>query len=217
MHGHHFRGQPWGWGWEGAWHSRWHRRPSRLLWFLIGAGTASFYFARKDARENGQLYGGYCRKVPVQAPPMMQANLEQSQKPSHWRIPYPNPPHMQPQTPPSMQQIQRPSEYITQSQVPVDHTSSLIHQVTEKPPHFTWGKGFETFEQQRVQWEQERDRLVKKAQEAMTEMSEVTLDSLSSTIEALRTKLSEHKMEKEKQQKILEQELEEKRNPPRWV
>ncbi|KAK7062657.1 hypothetical protein VNI00_000145 [Paramarasmius palmivorus] len=123
---------------------------------------------------------------------------------------------MQPQVP--------EAQSVTQAKFPVDHAPPPTtpvppaHQMTERPPHFGWGKGFETWEQQRVQWEQERDRLMNRAQETMTEMSEATLESLSSTIEALRAKLAEHKVEKEKQQKILEQELEEKkRNPPRWV
>lgn len=72
------------------------------------------------------------------------------------------------------------------------------------------GFGWESFDQQRLQWEQERERLMAKA----TEMSESTLDSLAGTIESLRQKVAEHKVEKEKAQKALE---EQKRSPPRLV
>ncbi|KAF9266997.1 hypothetical protein L218DRAFT_956083 [Marasmius fiardii PR-910] len=189
------------------WHSWYHhhggRRPSRLLWFLIGAGTATFFIYRKQAHRNDDAYWGHCRKVPVQPPPQIQANLERGRSMEPFQIPVPQ--HVQPR-------------------IPVDHSlpptfTQAQMQTSSTPGHphpFQWG--FQSFEQQRAQWEQDRERLMSKAQETMSDMSEATLESLSGTIETLRTKLAEHRAQREKQQKLLEQELEEKKkNPPRWV
>lgn len=138
-------------------------------------------------------------KVPVQAPPQMQANLERERTMEPLQIPVPQ--HVQPR-------------------IPVDHSLPQASTQTGPPashPHpFQWG--FQGFEQQRAQWEQDRERLMSKAQDTMSGMSEATLESLSGTIETLRAKLAEHRAQREKQQKLLEQELEEKKkNPPRWV
>jgi hypothetical protein len=79
--------------------------------------------------------------------------------------------------------------------------------------------GFESrSEQQKKDWEQERDKLLAKAQDTMTELSESTLDTLSSTVEALKAKLAEHRAKHEQQQKLIDKELEEqKKKPVRYV
>ncbi|KAL0580475.1 hypothetical protein V5O48_001545 [Marasmius crinis-equi] len=129
----------------------------------------------------------------------MQANLERSSSPEPFQFPVPE--HVQPR-------------------IPIDHTlpasSAQANLPNGHPAPFHWG--FRNFEQQKLQWEQDRDRLMTKAQETMSDMSEATLDSLSGTIETLRAKLAEHRVQRDKQQKELEQELQEKnKNPPRWV
>ncbi|KAG7093734.1 hypothetical protein E1B28_007385 [Marasmius oreades] len=190
------------------WHSWYHHhrdahRPSRLLWFLLGAGTATFVIFRKEAHRNSEANWGHCRKVPVQAPPQMQANLERERSIEPFQIPVPQ--HVQPRIP--IDHTLPPSSTSTQTQTasPAGHSYP-----------FQWG--FQSFEQQRAQWEQDRERLLKKAHEAMSDMSETTLESLSGTIETLRAKLADHRAQREKQQKQLEQELEEKKkNSPRWV
>lgn len=39
---------------------RWHRGPSRIVWFLIGAGAATWWIRRKDGER--RIFG-HCRRV----------------------------------------------------------------------------------------------------------------------------------------------------------
>jgi len=38
----------------------WHRRPSRFIWFIIGAATTTFWMNRDRVRS------GYCHRPPIQ-------------------------------------------------------------------------------------------------------------------------------------------------------
>ncbi|KAJ7281799.1 hypothetical protein C8J57DRAFT_1173799 [Mycena rebaudengoi] len=71
------------------------------------------------------------------------------------------------------------------------------------------------------QWEEEKIKLQafgKQAEEAMTQLSEATLDSVLTTVETLKQKLVEHRAERQKAQELLEKQLEEERkNPHRFV
>jgi len=52
----------------------------------------------------------------------------------------------------------------------------------------------------------------------MTKISEATLDSVMTTMEALKLKLAEHRAQREEAQRQLEEQLEEqKKNPHRFV
>jgi len=71
------------------------------------------------------------------------------------------------------------------------------------------------------QWEEEKIKLQaigKQAEDVMAKLSEATLDSVMSTMEALKAKLAEHRAQREEAQRQLEKQLEEQRkNPHRFV
>ncbi|KDR80503.1 hypothetical protein GALMADRAFT_240790 [Galerina marginata CBS 339.88] len=71
------------------------------------------------------------------------------------------------------------------------------------------------------QWEQEKEHLAnisRQATDAMADLTEATLETVLSTAESLKAKLAEHRAQREKQQKVIDQRLEEeRRSPPRLV
>ncbi|KAJ7672646.1 hypothetical protein B0H17DRAFT_1141183 [Mycena rosella] len=71
------------------------------------------------------------------------------------------------------------------------------------------------------QWEEEKRKLQaigQQAEDVMAKLSEATLDSVMTTMEALKVKLAEHRAQREQAQRQLEEELEEQRkNPHRFV
>ncbi|KAJ7180541.1 hypothetical protein C8R46DRAFT_1069797 [Mycena filopes] len=71
------------------------------------------------------------------------------------------------------------------------------------------------------QWEEEKLKLQaigRQADEVMTKLSEATLETVMTTMEALKLKLAEHRAQREEAQRQLEQQLEEqRRNPHRFV
>ncbi|KAF8963417.1 hypothetical protein BDZ97DRAFT_1758673 [Flammula alnicola] len=142
---------------------RWHRGPSRLLWFIVGAATATWWIKRKDA--DRRIFG-HCKRPPIQA----------SSGPAS------------------------------------DHPGAFSG---SRSPFSDWEK------RQDWQWEQEKEHLAKisrQATDAMADLTESTLESVLSTAEALKAKLAEHRAQREKQQKLIEEQLEEqRRNPPRLV
>jgi len=67
------------------------------------------------------------------------------------------------------------------------------------------------------QWEEEKQKMQaigRQAEEVMAKLSEEALDSIMSSMEALRVKLAEHRALREAAQRQLEKELEEQRNRP---
>lgn len=52
-----------------AFHRHWHYRggPHRLIWFLLGAGTATLFIKHREAHKLHQYYG-HCFRAPVTAP-----------------------------------------------------------------------------------------------------------------------------------------------------
>lgn len=48
-------------------HHHWHRGPSRILWFFIGAASATFWIKRKDMHNEGHF--SRCFRAPIQQPP----------------------------------------------------------------------------------------------------------------------------------------------------
>ncbi|KAJ7115842.1 hypothetical protein C8R44DRAFT_628261 [Mycena epipterygia] len=67
------------------------------------------------------------------------------------------------------------------------------------------------------QWEEEKLKLQaigRQAEEAMAKLSEATLDSVMTTMEALKAKLAEHRAQREEAQRQIEKQLEEHRNNP---
>jgi hypothetical protein len=50
-------------------------RPSRFIWFVLGAGTASWFIKHHQMRygHDEQLIG-FCRRAPIQTPPSLQSH-----------------------------------------------------------------------------------------------------------------------------------------------
>lgn len=46
---------------------RYWRGPSRLLWFFLGAGAATFWIKRKECRD-GNSWSRHCVRAPIQPP-----------------------------------------------------------------------------------------------------------------------------------------------------
>ncbi|KAJ3710979.1 hypothetical protein C8R42DRAFT_728914 [Lentinula raphanica] len=253
--------------------SHYHRRgPSRLLWFGLGAASATWFIMHKEVEHSSRAtYWKNCYRVPVQqsqsddrdrdmsqvlADPLPTVPGSASGSPptpssypyshphhhSHWSwgfakersFQYPPPPPVVPRNSGGTndninaggangQVPQEPVRPIASTEYPSNPmpTPPFVPQqsaaVSSQPQTVPWG--FESrFEQQKKEWEQEREKLLAKAQDTMTELSESTLDSLSSTVESLKAKLAEHRVKREEQQKLIEKELEEqKKKPVRYV
>ncbi|KAJ4000888.1 hypothetical protein F5050DRAFT_1727498 [Lentinula boryana] len=244
--------------------------PSRLLWFGIGAASATWFIMHKEAeRSSRATYWKNCYRPPIQQPQSQDnrdlsqvladplptvpgsgsgASLTPSSYPyshphhhSHWSwgfakersFQYPPPSAVPPSNGVVNDNNANSStngQVLSDSARPIASTESLSASTPTPvvaPPHSAasavqaqavpWG--FESrFEQQKKEWEQEREKLLAKAQDTMTELSESTLDSLSSTVEALKAKLADHRVKREEQQKLIEKELEEqKKKPVRYV
>ncbi|KAJ7623315.1 hypothetical protein FB45DRAFT_925256, partial [Roridomyces roridus] len=82
------------------------------------------------------------------------------------------------------------------------------------PPPLPWG--YPEAHRDR-QWEEEKVKLQelgRQAEDVMTKFSESTLDSIMTTVEALKAKLAEHRAQREQAQRQIEKQLEEQRNNP---
>ncbi|KAJ3912968.1 hypothetical protein F5877DRAFT_71951 [Lentinula edodes] len=257
----------------------WHRRPSRLLWFTIGAASATWYIMRHDAEQSDKAnYWKNCYRPPVQQPrpqnngdfsrvlgdplptvPGNDSGAPPSPSPypyshphhhSHWGWGFakersfqypPSPPPPPPPPPSAAHPPNGPANLRNYGQAPSDSALPTVPTESLSGPASTPGAelaptptptpvaaaihtqtvpwGFESsYEHQKKEWEQEREKLLAKAQDTMVQLSESTLDSLSSTVEALKAKLAEHRVKREEQQKLIDKELEEqKKKPVRYV
>ncbi|KAG1760135.1 hypothetical protein EDD22DRAFT_955235 [Suillus occidentalis] len=160
------------------------RGPSRIVWFILGAGAATFWHCSHQMREHRAQY----------FPCVMQArHIEGSGE-----HPGPTSPIYKPDAP-----------------APQEHRWNSIHRA--QPDRN--GDGTAGWNQR--EWEEDKERLKeiqKRAEDAMLDMSESTLGSIVSTVEALKTKLAQHKTQREQERKNFEEELEkQKKNPPRYV
>ncbi|KAG2145115.1 hypothetical protein DEU56DRAFT_788845 [Suillus clintonianus] len=160
------------------------RGPSRILWFMLGAGAATFWNCGRQMRENRAHY----------FPCVMQARrVEGSGE--------------QPNTPPVSSKSDAPASQ--------EHRWNFIYR--NQPDRN--GDGTAGWNQR--EWEEDKERLKeiqKRTEDAMLDMSESTLESIISTVESLKNKLAQHKIQREQQQKKYEEELErQKKNPPRFV
>ncbi|KAJ7077866.1 hypothetical protein B0H15DRAFT_557288 [Mycena belliarum] len=95
--------------------------------------------------------------------------------------------------------------------------SFAMNNIPHAPP-LPWGYP-ETHRE--YQWEEEKRKLQaigKQAEDVMARVSEATLDSVMTSMEALKVKLAEHRAQREAAQRQLEEQLEEqRRNPHRFV
>jgi len=137
------------------------RGPSRILWFVIGAATASLLLKRTDSHSRTF---GHCRRLQHQTP-------------------------------------------LPNSSVPDRTLSDDAHFASSAP---------NSCEQQQS-WQQEKEHLAdisRKVADAMTDLTEATLESVLSAAEALKAKLTEHRANREQQRSIIEQQIKETRNSP---
>lgn len=145
-----------------------YRGPSRILWFLIGGVTASWFLRRKDT--DSRIFG-HCRRLQYQTPPLNSPDATPSD-PNSW----------------SVRDIPKTINHI---------------------PH--WGS------EQQQSWQQEKEHLAdisRKVADAMTDLTEATLESVLSAAETLKAKLAEHRANREQQQKTIAQQIQETPNLP---
>ncbi|KIY68240.1 hypothetical protein CYLTODRAFT_453764 [Cylindrobasidium torrendii FP15055 ss-10] len=165
-----------------------------FFWFLVGAGTATIWGQHKQWHEqhmgSGEAHpygpwGGYCERRKAAyyaqhgAPPRGEASTPPLVEPAYPSQPYTSPP-VQQQSAPAQQPQQPPREAAPY----------------EWPP---WGRQQES---PLKSWD-ERDfrKMRTQAEDAMTDMSEATLDTLMATILAAKTKLADRKIQREAEEK----------------
>jgi len=169
----------------------WRRGPSRLVWFLIGAATATWWLKRKDT--DRRIFG-HCMRPSIQSSPSQSTDSSA-------------PPPTNPGWPQSLSEIPR-----VINNIPQVHSSPTP---SSPAPLVEWEK------RQEQQWDLEKEhiaRISRQATDAMVDLTEATLESVLSTAESLKAKLAEHRAQREKQQAVVAQRLEEeRRNPPRLV
>ncbi|KAH7917608.1 hypothetical protein BV22DRAFT_1200257 [Leucogyrophana mollusca] len=168
--------------------------PSRIFWFIVGAGAATFWHCSREMRDRrGQYFSCVMqqRRIDAQA---AAANAA-----------------LMPPTIPT----------------PPDYTQKPYEDNAPRPDKWGWraswgareGDGTVGWNQQ--EWEENKERmknLQKRAEDAMVDMSESTLESIVSTAESLKAKLAEHRAQQKQQQKLYEEELErQKKEPRRYV
>ncbi|KAF8817563.1 hypothetical protein BYT27DRAFT_7216642 [Phlegmacium glaucopus] len=163
---------------------QYYRGPSRIVWFLIGAVTASWWLKRKDA--DSRIFG-HCMRLQYQTPPPIG-------NPSF--APDGAPSNIGPFTPsvPDFRSV----------------TFRDIPRAFNHIPPAHWGE-------QQQSWQQEKEHLAnisRKVTDAMADLTEATLESVLSAAEALKAKLAEHRANREHQQNIIDQQIQETRNLP---
>ncbi|KIM44941.1 hypothetical protein M413DRAFT_442916 [Hebeloma cylindrosporum] len=177
-----------------------HRAPSRLLWFFIGAGTATWWIKRKECE--GRSFGP-CRRLP----PSSQGFPSTSNAAPAYQYPAPDP------AKPSI-----PADSRDQAPVPTPPPQDAAPagpRMRFPPPIWEWEK------RQDREWEQDKENFIKMSSQAadvMVDLTESTLESILGTADILRAKLAEHRAAREREQKRMrEQEEERRKNPPRLV
>lgn len=186
-----------------------HRRPSRLLWFTIGAASATVYIMHKESKWNERaMYWNHCYRPPVQQPQENGGSLNQvlrdplptvpgtgSNTPTPSPYPYSHPHHhshwswgfakersfQYPPPPPAPSTAVANGNGSVNPQVPsafAPPTASRESQSVQTPVPATveapaeqaqvtsWG--FDPkFDQKKKGWEQEREKLLAKAQDTV--------------------------------------------------
>jgi len=174
-----------------AFHRNWHYRggPRRLLWFLLGAGTASLFIKHHEYHKNHQYYG-HCYRAPVrpvvapaaESSTAAAAGPEGGARGANWSW----------------------------------NARDIPRAVNNIPPASASSWGYPENHLDR-QWEEEKKRLAafgKQAEDTMTQLSEATLDSVLATVQSLKAKIAESKAQREKSEKQLQEKLEEERKHP---
>jgi len=169
----------------------WHGGPRRLVWFVLGAASATMWIHHKEAhRQTHERYFGHCFRPPVAS---MRPDLLPPDEAAQWRA----------------RDISAAINKIPAAPAPAPTPASSP---------LPWG--YSEAHQDR-QWEEEKLKLQaigKQAENVMAKLSEDALDTVMIAMEALKAKLAQHREQREQAQRQLEKQLEEqKNNPHRFV
>ncbi|KXN84263.1 hypothetical protein AN958_12836 [Leucoagaricus sp. SymC.cos] len=169
-----------------------YRGPSRLLWFFIGAGAATWWHKHREMHNSSWTWG-HCRRAAI---------------------------HNNPNNVPIATAPVAEGSAANQSANTPDSSFSFkdIPKTINNIPPAGWGWG-ERKETERYQEEQDRlAELRRQTTEVMSDMTEATLESILSGAEALKAKLVATREQRKKQEEQLKREIEEQaRNPPRLI
>ncbi|KAK7686383.1 hypothetical protein QCA50_010607 [Cerrena zonata] len=185
------------------WH--WHHRPSRLLWFVIGATTATWWIkSREYHRDHYKMRHCSRRQIPAEAYPMPASS--------------------------SAPLVPDASANPSKVTIPAERTQMLPPMAQSPSTEWGWGWNSSESHPRHVDpWEDSRgrtDELSNRANEKFMEISEATIDSVLSTVESLKARLAEHRAQREQQAKALQAMQEEqarqfeewkKNQPPRHI
>lgn len=193
---------------HGFFHHHHFRRggPSRLFWFILGAGVATYWHRSYEMHAHGHYW--HClshanrRRIDdaqVQQHPVTAANTTAS--------------------------VPSGTVAVSTSSMPTAFPSpfdSGMQPIAPQPPRWAWANASQssdgTFGWNQKEWEEDKERLrdfQRRAQDTMVEMSESTLDSILSTVESMKKKLAEHRTLREQHQRQYEEEFERARKEPR--
>jgi hypothetical protein len=164
------------------WGRAYHSRPSRFVWFALGGLAASWYFKAKESCHASRYYD-HCYRPPIQPHHVLE---------------------------------DRGSIARTINNIPAPDSNRS----TEAPSNNRWSFGYKSgsssspeswsFKSQK-QWDEDKARfaaMTQQATDAMTDLSEATLDNILSTVEHLKVKLAQQKAIREMQRKELDERLE---------
>ncbi|KAK2466453.1 hypothetical protein APHAL10511_002095 [Amanita phalloides] len=155
---------------------RYYYGPSRAFWFLFGAASASLWIKYRDCRHaNSRVFGPCIRQRPLEATP--QARNASTD----------------PTASPPTELLQAPDGLRTVSRV-----------INNIPPTENWpySEGY-----RKERWEEDKERLIDftlRATDTIADMSESTLETLLASLENLKTKIAEHRAQREKQRQRLD-------------
>ncbi|KAF9501399.1 hypothetical protein BDN71DRAFT_1501119 [Pleurotus eryngii] len=178
---------------------RFHAGPSRFVWFSFGAIAATIWAKRMECYPQGRSYG-HCYRVP----------------------PHYLPPPTPPPTPRTPETTEEPSLWSADASNVSSVIKGLPQAINNIPPadDSRLPRSFGERVQQE-KWEEEKERMLelgRQVGDSMAEISEATLDSVMSAIEALKNKVTMHRIQREEQRKKLEKEVEQEKSKPfRWV
>ncbi|KAF8998111.1 hypothetical protein BDQ17DRAFT_1328974 [Cyathus striatus] len=250
------------------------RGPSRFIWFIVGAGTATWFIKCKEAHE--REFSWYGRRPQIQqaqspepapsqesypAEPQQRSFPPWAHKHSHshshshhegltaeeidaqerhwfgkWRRhhqpepvsePAPAPPsqetyppeHQQRSFPPwSRRNSSQPPQPQPQESAPPAASQETYPPEPQQRSFPPWARGNNWSSRWEGPTDEEKEKFAafsSQAADSMTEITEATLDSVLNTAQALKQKLVEYRVQREKEQ---QREMEERRdNPPRLV
>jgi len=166
-----------------------HRGPRRLLWFVIGAGTATWWIKHREMNNNGGMTWGHCRRPNIQnTPAPTTASADGS--------------NVNPQD----------------SSFSFRDVPRAINNISPPSRDWGWGWGEKKLAEKHQEEQDQLADLRRQATETMTDITEATLESILSTAEVLKAKLAESRELRKKKEEQLQREIEERsKTPPRLI